>query len=327
MGYMKGNGDKVGIEMKLIFDRDSIIGVYYYQDIGKDLAVRGYVRNNEVILEEHNSAGKLTGTFKGTWFSNGDSIKGSWIRKKDNSSFTFGLRKTEWQDYKLIKKNVNWYRGKKVDKDERTIYAEWFEMSEHPDSNVEKAFNGLSGNSMPQKPDKNTELGKGFYGIDIDGSIEYYTQHKEITLHLKTNEFISFEDYHSDYWGGYADNTIRHYLFDLQSLKIIHLKDILRKDTASFTILRNWIQASMRKEGKWSQFIKEMGNLSDFIKEGETKMEEQIYLKEDGIYFFFCRLPDSNIFSLDDVKIKFEDLINILDKESCIYKWLINRKK
>src|SRR5688572_8970273 len=189
---MWGNGDKVPVEMKLEQTGDSIHGIYYYTHIGMDLLISGCLMNDTLRLEEHNNAGKLTGVFIGRWYPEGDSIRGNWARKKDGSVFKFSVQRTYWKDYKLIKKTVSHYRNNTHTADNLMIHSEWLEMMNYPDPGTQNIFNSSPGNQEVMAPKKNTESGKGFFGIEIDGYLVYYTQHKEVYPHLYTNQFISF---------------------------------------------------------------------------------------------------------------------------------------
>src|SRR5690349_4652252 len=115
---------------------------------------------------------------------------------------------------------------------------------------------------------------------------------------------------------------MNYHLYDLEKSKLVHLSDILRKDTASFKILRDWIKTAMQKNHTWTQFTEDLGTLEEYINDTKTMAQEQFYLTNEGMCFFFCRLPLSNIFSIEDIKIPYSNLIKILDRESCVYKWL-----
>jgi len=65
--YFKGSiGSALGLQMKLIRERDKLTGSYFYQKIGTRIELKGSVdNNNQVALEESDSSGKQTGFSKG----------------------------------------------------------------------------------------------------------------------------------------------------------------------------------------------------------------------------------------------------------------------
>ncbi|HZE68654.1 MAG TPA: DUF3298 domain-containing protein [Pyrinomonadaceae bacterium] len=95
--YFKGSiGSALGLQMKLIRERDKLTGSYFYQKIGTRIELKGSVdNNNQVALEESDSSGKQTGIFKGLWTASAEdglvSIAGNWTRPDGQKQTAFSL--------------------------------------------------------------------------------------------------------------------------------------------------------------------------------------------------------------------------------------------
>ncbi|HKR61543.1 MAG TPA: DUF3298 domain-containing protein [Pyrinomonadaceae bacterium] len=94
--YFRGSiGSALGMQMKLIRDREKLIGSYYYQRIGKKIDVRGTIDpTNNLVIEEFDANGKQTGVFKGLWSTNEDGlidIAGNWTKPNGNDQAAFSL--------------------------------------------------------------------------------------------------------------------------------------------------------------------------------------------------------------------------------------------
>ncbi|MHB8402550.1 MAG: RsiV family protein [Bacteroidia bacterium] len=98
---LKGNiGDKLSITMDIIKRRDttdktqSIIGSYYYDNIGMPLEIAGKINDaGKFELTEKDNKGDITGTFKGEFTSQSE-IKGVWIHPKTKREIPFSLIET-----------------------------------------------------------------------------------------------------------------------------------------------------------------------------------------------------------------------------------------
>ena len=93
--YFKGSiGSTLGLQMKLVRTGDALAGNYFYQKIGTKIEVRGTVdQNGNLTLEEFDSAGKSTGTFKGLWKTGeeGVNLVGNWSKPDGTKQTAFSL--------------------------------------------------------------------------------------------------------------------------------------------------------------------------------------------------------------------------------------------
>jgi hypothetical protein len=93
--YFKGSiGSTLGLQMKLVRTEDKLTGNYFYQKIGTKIDLRGTVdQNGNMMLEEFDSSGKSTGTFKGLWKNEADGINlvGNWSKPDGTKQTAFSL--------------------------------------------------------------------------------------------------------------------------------------------------------------------------------------------------------------------------------------------
>jgi hypothetical protein len=302
-GYFVVNRKIVPLVMKLHFNSDTLSGLYYYSEIGKDISLNGRSKGNVITLNEMYDA-VPTGTFKGVYYRKADSISGMWMRKKDRKQFHFHLERTEWVDYKIISRNT----GKK----DGDWGWEWIEMRDNPDTLVQNRFNSLEENSS-EAPGE--EWGPGY-----DGDSTLYTFAKMTSTSLAAPGFISFEVFHSDYLGGMGgNNSIAHYHFNFAKQDFLRLGDLLRKDTAADAVLDDWIEKEIRRRGDWENWSEDY--LSKYGP--EESPDGDFYFASDGVYFFFPR-PGAitNILGIEDVRIPYEKMITIMDPGTDEYRWM-----
>lgn len=101
--YSGSIANKYDIGMTLVFDGNSLKGVYYYDKYLKNINVSGrFTGNREFELHTYDHAGNMTDTFIGTFpkydarFGNGSPLEcevmiGQWHRKSDGVSYPFYL--------------------------------------------------------------------------------------------------------------------------------------------------------------------------------------------------------------------------------------------
>lgn len=293
----EGKAD-LNITLKLKFDAEKINGTYYYQNNGSNMYLTGNIKGNKIELTESNDKGKETGTFAGTYYTKGDSMVGTWTRKKDKSTMNFKMYKVDWTNYKLIKKS----------KLGSNFEMEWLEMRENPDTIVQFNFNHLEQNTP--RASKAEDVG---YSVE-EGDTVFYRLTTWTNVSLQTDAFICFGHFDSDYWGGMgAVNNIYYMLYDLRSQKMLKLKDILRTDTASIPILKEWIDKAMQNRDEWTDWKDSYERTVD---------PEEFYLANDGVYFFFPTGAITNILGFSDVKISYRNFIKILNKTTIVYDWV-----
>lgn len=95
--YFKGSiGSNLGLQMKLIRDGEQVTGNYFYQKAGARIEVKGTVdKSGNLALDEYDSGGKQTGSFKGLWRTTNEdgleSIAGNWAKPGSEKKIAFSL--------------------------------------------------------------------------------------------------------------------------------------------------------------------------------------------------------------------------------------------
>lgn len=82
------------IEMNLVREGELLSGTYFYPRIGKNIDLKGEIKDGNVSLRESDQSGKETGVFKGTWKSNAmglAEIEGKWSRPDGSKETEFTI--------------------------------------------------------------------------------------------------------------------------------------------------------------------------------------------------------------------------------------------
>jgi hypothetical protein len=94
--YFKGSiGSTLGLQMKLVREGDKLNGSYFYQKVGTPINIRGSIdKDGNVVLDEFDSDGSQTGTFKGLWNQDESgliAIAGNWNKPNSEKKTAFSL--------------------------------------------------------------------------------------------------------------------------------------------------------------------------------------------------------------------------------------------
>lgn len=90
-------GAKTSIQMRLRREGDKLTGTYFYESIGKDLALRGTITaSGDFNVQEFDATGAQTGLFKGKWSGPDcedcvDTLKGRWTKPDGTRPLEFVL--------------------------------------------------------------------------------------------------------------------------------------------------------------------------------------------------------------------------------------------
>lgn len=94
--YFKGSiGSTLGLQMKLVREGEKLSGTYSYQKVGTPIDIRGTIdKNGAVVIDEFDSGGTQTGTFKGLWNEDENgliAIAGNWTKPNSDKKTAFSL--------------------------------------------------------------------------------------------------------------------------------------------------------------------------------------------------------------------------------------------
>jgi hypothetical protein len=95
--YFKGSiGSTLGLQMKLVREGDKLTGSYFYQKVGTAISIHGTIdKGGNVALDEFDSSGNQTGTFKGLWNEDANgliAIAGNWSKPNSEKKTAFSLQ-------------------------------------------------------------------------------------------------------------------------------------------------------------------------------------------------------------------------------------------
>jgi Protein of unknown function (DUF3298)/Deacetylase PdaC len=82
------------VEMTLVRDGEQVTGTYFYPRIGKNINLKGTIKDDNVDLRESDDTGKETGVFKGKWTTNAAGvaeIEGKWSRPDGSKETDFQI--------------------------------------------------------------------------------------------------------------------------------------------------------------------------------------------------------------------------------------------
>jgi hypothetical protein len=94
--YFKGSiGSTAGLQMKLMREGEKLTGAYSYQKVGTPIDIRGTIdKGGNVVIDEFDSSGTQTGTFKGLWNEDENgliAITGNWTKPNSDKKTAFSL--------------------------------------------------------------------------------------------------------------------------------------------------------------------------------------------------------------------------------------------
>ena len=94
--YFKGSiGSALGLQMKLVREGEKLTGSYSYQKVGAPIDIRGTIdKGGNLALDEFDSGGNQTGTFKGVWNEDESgliAIAGNWTKPGSVKKTAFSL--------------------------------------------------------------------------------------------------------------------------------------------------------------------------------------------------------------------------------------------
>lgn len=94
--YFKGSiGSILGLQMKLVREGEKLTGSYFYQKVGTPINIRGAIdKDGNVVIDEFDSGGNQTGTFKGVWNEDENgliAIAGNWTKPNSDKKTAFSL--------------------------------------------------------------------------------------------------------------------------------------------------------------------------------------------------------------------------------------------
>jgi hypothetical protein len=274
--HFKGSiGTSLDLQMKLVRTGDQLAGSYFYQKVGTRIDLRGNVdKDGNLTLDEFDTAGKQTGSFKGIWTVDPKdgmiTLAGNWSKpsgQKDSDKKTaFSVHEEPIAftgDVDLVSKQIK-ENNKKLN---YTIDAQYPQLTGGNNPNLEK-FNqaaraaitrkvaGFKKDTAPEE-NENTEETRPADSMGSDLTISY-------TVALAQDDLVSIDFKIGSYFQGAAHpNSYSDTLnFDLKNGKVLKLADLFKPGTKYLQAIANYCIADLKKQSS------EKGLMAEEIEKG-----------------------------------------------------------
>jgi uncharacterized protein DUF3298/peptidoglycan-N-acetylmuramic acid deacetylase PdaC-like protein len=274
--HFKGSiGTSLDLQMKLVRTGDQLAGSYFYQKVGTRIDLRGTVdKDGNLTLDEFDTAGKQTGSFKGIWTVDQKdgliTLAGNWSKpsgQKDSDKKTaFSVHEEPINftgDVDLVSKQIK-ENNKKLN---YTIDVQYPQLTGSNNPNLEK-FNqaaraavarkvaGFKKDTAPEG-NENTEETRPADSMGSDLTISY-------TVALAQDDLVSIDFEVGSYFQGAAHpNSYSDTLnFDLKNGKVLKLADLFKPGTKYLQAIANYCIADLKKQSS------EKGLMAEEIEKG-----------------------------------------------------------
>lgn len=256
--YFKGSiGNTLGLQMKLVREDEQLFGSYFYDKVGTKIDLRGAVDNEgNVLLDEFDSGGKQTGTFKGIW-KNDDSgligIAGNWSAPNSNKQTAFSVHEEPIefsQGVEITTRRIT-ENNKKLKYKIDALYPELTGSSSPNFSKFNQLVRGLINSKVAQFR-KEMVPEEGEEEFSTSGETAGSDLNIGYSLALAKDDLISLNFGVGSYSAGAAHpNSYSEAVnFDLQSGKSIKLSDLFTPGSKYLRVISAYAVQDLKKQGK-----------------------------------------------------------------------------
>jgi len=255
--YFKGSiGSALGLQMKLVREGEKLIGSYFYQKVGTPINIRGTIdKSGNVVIDEFDSAGSQTGTFKGVWKEDENgliTIAGNWAKPNSDKKTAFSLHEEPIEfsgGVEILARQIK--DGNK--KLKYKIDVQYPQLSGSGSPNYEK-FNQTVRSLITKKvsafktemaPDPDEPPPTELESLDSDLNVGY-------TIALARDDLISVLLDVGSYSAGAAHpNSYSEVVnFDLRNGKLLKLADLFQPGSKYLQSIAAYCIADLKKQGK-----------------------------------------------------------------------------
>jgi hypothetical protein len=248
-------GGKIAIQMRLRREGDKLAGFYFYETVGKDLALRGTIdAAGNFNLREFDAAGAQTGLFKGTWKGPQcedcvDSLSGKWTRPDGTRPLEFTLSEFPVSfagDTRLVSKSLK----------ESARRGKWggYEISaEYPQ------LQGAGANALKFNEEVRAQVSKDVadykktftedagQGGELD--LSYYVALADDSL-----VSVDFSDYFYYFGAGQRNAASTTFNYDLERGRALKLADLFKSSSDYLKIISDACNLELRKQFEGESF-------------------------------------------------------------------------
>jgi len=255
--YFKGSiGSALGLQMKLVREGEKLIGSYFYQKVGTPINIRGTIdKSGNVVIDEFDSAGSQTGTFKGVWKEDENgliTIAGNWAKPNSDKKTAFSLHEEPIEfsgGVEILARQIK-DSNKKL---KYKIDVQYPQLSGSGSPNYEK-FNQTVRSLITKKvsafktemaPDPDEPPPTELESLDSDLNVGY-------TIALARDDLISVLLDVGSYSAGAAHpNSYSEVVnFDLRNGKLLKLADLFQPGSKYLQSIAAYCIADLKKQGK-----------------------------------------------------------------------------
>jgi hypothetical protein len=253
-------GDKLYIEMTLNRDGENLTGTYLYARTGKDIQLKGAIdQGGALTLNESDSEGKPTGTFKGKWGNDtGQSpelglatIEGKWSKPDGSKETKFNLTEQPVRFSsmaRLVPKQIS-----ETKKGQYTIAAEYPQITggdarfdkfnQEARGMITKDVNAFKASETASQTETETPPLADMPASDLEISYE---------IRYATDDLISVESNESAYSRGAAhpNNLTLALNYDLKNGKKLALADLFKPKSNYLGTISAYCIKDLKKQSK-----------------------------------------------------------------------------
>jgi hypothetical protein len=255
--YFKGSiGSTLGLQMKVVREGEKLSGSYSYQKVGTPIEIRGTIdKGGNVVIDEFDSGGAQTGTFKGLWAEDESgliAIAGNWTKPNSDKKTAFSLHEEPIEfssGVEIVARQIK-ENNKKL---KYEIDVQYPQLTGSGSPNYEKFNQMVRGlitkrvaafkAEMAPSPDDSPPTEMESLGSDL--SVGY-------TIALARDDLISVLLDVGSYSAGAAhpnsySETVN---FDLRNGKLLKLSDLFQPGSKYLQTIAAYSIADLKKQGK-----------------------------------------------------------------------------
>jgi len=255
--YFKGSiGSALDLQMKLVREGEKLSGSYSYQKVGTAIDVRGTIdKNGAVVIDEFDSSGAPTGTFKGLWNEDENgliAIAGNWTKPNNDKKTEFSLHEQPIEfsgGVEIVTRQIK-ENNKKL---KYEVDVQYPQLSGSGSPNYEKFNQTVRGLVTKKVAGFKTEMAPS---ADDPPPTELETLGSDLnlgyTVALAKDDLISVLLDVGSYSAGAAhpnsySETVN---FDLRNGKLLKLSDLFQPGSKYLQTIAAYCIADLKKQGK-----------------------------------------------------------------------------
>jgi hypothetical protein len=279
-------GSKVAIQMRLRREGEKLSGSYFYENVGKDLALRGTITAaGDFQLQEFDAAGAQTGVFKGRWSGPkcedcADSLEGRWTRPDGTRPLEFTLNAFPAYfagDARLVSKSLkeSARRGKWGGYEISAEYPQLLGAGAGAAKFNEEVRALVTKDVADYRKTFTEDAGQGG---ELD--LSYYVSFADDSL-----VSVDFSDYFFYFGAGSRNAASTTFNYDLARGRVLKLADLFKPSSAYLKVISDVCNRELRKQFEGESFP-DAERIEGSV-EGVVGDDRKWLLSREGVVFVF----------------------------------------